>query len=274
MKIAMMTYTMSRGEWAKKPDIRELCEFTRQLGVEAIDWGGTYGSTPDEIRRTTDGYGIKNICYTFDASIQNPDKAIRSKGLEQVKAGLEVASVLGADKIMLPIPGVKGFDREEIRKICIESLATAVELAKPLNIAVTIEHFHGTISPFIRSTDMNEAVRAVPDLRITFDNGNIFTGGEEPAQGFLNSAPYIVHAHFKDWERCDGGLYCLNGESYRGVLVGEGLVDPVPCLKAMQQSGYKGYIDFEYEGQLYSPHQACLKGIPMLQELIDMISDA
>ncbi len=269
IKISMMSYTIARGEWGNKPDIKELCEFTRKIDIDAIDWCGTYGFNPQDIRRITDEYGLKNICYTFHANdIQYPSRDIRKKGIEEVKKGLEVASILGADKIMLPIEGLEGIPRAEVRKYCIESLAEAVELARNLSITVTVEHFPGAISPFVISADVNEAIREVPDLRITYDNGNVFTGGEEPAEGFKNSAEYIVHAHFKDWVVDKDGRPCLDGNSYKGALITEGLVDPVPCIKIMKEMGYDGYINFEYEGDKYSPYQATITGVNALREML------
>ncbi len=268
MKISMMSYTMGRGEWGKTKDVVALCTFTRELGLEAIDWVTTHDHDPREIRRITDDFGLPAICYTFSARIQSPDAATRQAALDQVRKGLDTAGVLGADKIMIVVSGLPDVPRERARGRALEGLAGAVEMGSAAGIAVTIEHFPGVNSPFATSADMNDAIQAVPGLKITYDNGNALTSGEDPADAFRNSRDHIVHAHFKDWVPSDEGLLGLDGRHYRGALVGEGIVDPVPCLQAMHEAGYQGYINFEYEGSEYDAAEAMRKGVPSLQALI------
>jgi sugar phosphate isomerase/epimerase len=271
MKIAMMSYTMARGEWGQTADVAALCRLTRELGLDGIDWVTTYGHAPEEVRRTMEDFGLQTVCYTFFASLQSPDESERRTALDEVKAGLDAAAALGADKVMLPLSGRPDVPREETRRHALPGLAAAVETAAPLGITVTVEHFPGATSPFLNSADVEDAVQAVPGLKFTFDNGNILTGGEDPADSFRASAAHIVHAHFKDFELSEEGFLGLDGRHYRGALIGEGLVDPWPCLQAMHECGYAGYIDFEYEGAVYSPEEAMRRGVPRLQEMLDRL---
>jgi sugar phosphate isomerase/epimerase len=271
MKLCMMSYTMARGEWGQTHDVEALCRLTRELGLDAVDWVTTYGEEPRAIRRAMDDYGLTTACYTFMAALNSPDAAARREALEQVRAGLEVAAVLGADKVMLPLGGVAGVPREETRRRALEGLAEAVRLGGEAGIAVTIEHFPGAASPFVLAADMEEAVREVPGLRITFDNGNVLTGGEAPAETYRRTAAQTIHAHFKDYEVAEEGLEGLDGRRYRGALVGEGLVDAPSCLRAMRECGYQGYIDFEYEGMEYTPEEATRKGVRLLEAMMEEV---
>lgn len=271
-QISMMTYTLARGEWNKTRDIVKLCEFTRELGLEAIDWITTYDSTPGEVRKICDDFGLKTICYTFFADLNFPDKNSRQPGLDKVKEGIEAASILGTDKIMLPIPGKEGLTREESRRNVIEGLKDAVETGEKQNITVTVEHFPHKTAPFIVSSDVNEAIKEVPKLRVTYDNGNVMTGGEDPVEGFLKSKEYIVHSHFKDFRLAapeEAKLEGADGRHYRGALVGEGELDYPAIVKAMNRSGYKGYINFEYEGSTYTPEESMRKGLRYLEQLFE-----
>ena len=40
--------------WAQNPDLRGLCEIMRELGLDGIDWIGTHGLDPRDIRRMTE----------------------------------------------------------------------------------------------------------------------------------------------------------------------------------------------------------------------------
>ena len=272
MKIAMMSYTMARGgEWAKSHDVAALCRFTRELGLDGIDWVGTYGHEPREVRRICDDHGLGTVCYTFGAGIQSPDPAERQAGRDKVKAGLEAAGALGADKVMIIVSGVADVPREETQRRALDELPAAVEMGEARGIRITIEHFPGANSPFVTAADMELAVAAVPGLKITYDNGNLVTAGEDPAEGYRRSKDHIIHAHFKDWELVADGRPGLDGRRYRGALIGEGIVDPLPCLRAMAEGGYQGYIDFEYEGNRYDPAEAMRKGLPPLLEMLEAL---
>lgn len=199
MKISMMSYTIARGEWGQSPDIVSLCELTRELGLEAIDWVGTYGHDPDEIVRITSDYGIENCCHTFGARLQVADDKERLAAIDAVKEGLETAAKLGTDKVMVVLSGIPGVPREETRTYAIESLQKVVPMGQEMGIAVSVEHFPGAASPFAISADMNEAIAQVPGLKVTYDNGNVFIGGEPAADGYTKSKDHVIHAHFKDW---------------------------------------------------------------------------
>ena len=273
MKIAMMTYTMARGlKPGERFDIEALCGFTRELELDAIDWVTTYGYDASEIRKVTDDYGLKNVCHTIPCGINFPTPAERGAGCDALKTGIEAAVVLGADMVMLPVPGKEEFTREESFQNVIGGLGEVMDFADKAGVTVTVEHFPSFLSPFVVSADVNRAVQEIPQLRITYDNGNVTTGGEGTYEGFMNSADYIVHAHFKDFavcsERDPEARRCLDGRYRRPVLLGDGAVDQLGSLRAMIDAGYTGYINFEYEGTEYSPRDATIEGVRRLRQMM------
>jgi sugar phosphate isomerase/epimerase len=269
----MMTYTMARGLKSGEPfDVKGVCEFTRELEMDAIDWVTTYGHDPAEVRRVTDDFGLKNICYTFFCDLNSPTSQERAAGREVFQKGIETAVVLGADKIMLPVPGKQGLTREQSFRNVVAGLKEVMDFARRAHVTVTIEHFPAANSPFIVSADVSRAVAEVPGLKVTFDNGNVTTGGESPRDAVRNNARDIVHAHFKDFAVCKegdpGAMRCLDGKFRRAVLVGDGDVDQLGGLEALHECGYKGYINFEYEGRDYTPRDATVVGVARLREMM------
>ena len=201
------------------------------------------------------------------------DEKSRQPGLDKIKEGIEVALILGTDKIMLPIGGKDGLSREDSRKNVIAGLKDAVEIGEKAGVIVTVEHFPDYRSPFIISADVNEALKEIPDLKITFDSGNVLIGEENPVQGFLNSRDSIVHTHFKDWTLSTDkkGKKALDGRYYSPALIGEGIVDHKSVLRVMKNAGYNGYINLEYEGNKYNPREAMIKGLKTLQDIMEEI---
>lgn len=269
-QMTMMSYTLARGEWKKNHDVDELCRLTRELGLESVDWVTTYNHKPEDVRKICDGYGIKTACYTFFTDINFPDEKSRMPGIDKIKNGIEAALILGTDKIMLPIGGKTEFTREESRKNVIAGLKDAVRIGEENNVIITVENFPDRLAPFITSSDVNEAVKEIPSLRVTYDSGNVLTGGEDPVDGFLKSKDYIVHSHFKDWAVVGNGegMQGNDGRYYKAALVGEGALEYGKILKAMHKEDYKGYIDFEYEGKEYSPEDAMRKGLAYLRKIM------
>jgi sugar phosphate isomerase/epimerase len=275
MKISMMSYTMARGVPAGEFDARQLCEFTLELGLEGVDWVSTYQYEPSEIRVLMDDHGLKTVAHTFFCDLNFPTSEERADGRDTFKRGIDAAVALGTDIVMLPVGGKEELSRDQSRDNYLSGLEEVIEFADDAGVTVTIENFPSRHSPFITSADMNSSVKRIPQLRVTYDNGNVATGGETGPEGFTNSAPYIVHAHFKDWKQCDpdspGARLFLDGKYRRAELVGDGDVDQIGCLRAMHQYGYTGYINFEYEGSELSPHDATVEGVRRLQKWISLV---
>lgn len=271
MKISMMTYTMARGlKNGEQFDAKGLCEFTRELDLDSVDWVTTYQYAPAEIREMMDDYGLKTVAHTFSCDLNFPTSEERAAGYDTFKQGIETAVTLGTDIIMLPVSGKDEFSRGEARGNYLSGLEEVIGFADDAGVTVTVENFPHYLSPFITSADVNAAVARIPQLRVTFDNGNVTTGGETAAEGFNNSAEYIVHAHFKDWKICspdeEGARPFLDGQYRIAVLVGDGDVDQLGGLKAMADYGYEGCINFEYEGNELTPREATVEGVRRMRE--------
>ena len=273
MKLSIMSYTFSRQGWKKNGrfDLEGMCRVARELNIDGADIVTTHGLTPAEIKRVLSDYGIKPACYTFGVDKLNlPTVVERATGIDDVKVGVDVAVAIGAPLIMAVTPGKQGVPRDVSRRQYIRGLQESADFARQAGIGMTIENFPGAGSPFVISSDVLEAFREVPGLKLTYDNGNVLTGGEDPADSFRKCAKYVVHAHFKDWDVVPepGGMLGLDGRRYRGALIGEGIVNPRSCLAAMKQAGYKGYINIEYEGNKYPPDEATRRAAIYLHDLI------
>ncbi len=219
----MMSYTLAVQKWKKngKFDIEGMCKLCKELRIDAVDMVTSYGFSPKEIRKIIDDYGIKCIAYTAFADLDFPSASERIKGVDDVKKMIDFAVELGAPTIMIPTPG-KNTPRDISRKNWIKGLQESSVLARTANIDISIENFPGENSPFAISSDLLEATREVPDLKITFDSGNAFVGGEDPAISFIRSKDYVVHSHFKDWILSpEKGRMMMDGKKYLPALIGD-----------------------------------------------------
>jgi len=269
MKLSVMSYTISRQlKPGQDVDIAAMCRLAQELDLEAIDIMD-YGLSAEDVRKTLDDHGIKAACFTFGADINHAEMEARKPGVETIREGLKAAQILGAENIMVVPSPKEGVDRNVSRANFIERFREAAAYAIDAGINMSLENFSGWNSPFVTADDFLEALAEVPSLKLTYDNGNAFTG-EEPAQSFTRCAEHVVFAHFKDWVETneDEGRKALNGNYYKPALIGEGIIDHKSCLAAMKKGGYKGYINIEYEGNDYSAEDATRKICAYLRKLI------
>lgn len=253
-----MSYTFSRQGWKKNGrfDLEGMCRVAQEMNIDGADIVHTQGLSPMEIQQMLSDFGISAVCYTFLAELNAATVAERAVGADQVKAGVDIAVAIGAPLIMVITPGKNDVPRDVSRRQFIHGLQESADFARQAGITITIENFHGAASPFVTADDMLTVTREVPGLKITFDNGNVLTGGEDPAKAFLKYAEHVVHAHFKDWVLAETGVAGLDGRHYQAALIGEGIVNQKACLTAMRQANYAGYINIEYEGNKYPPDEA------------------
>jgi sugar phosphate isomerase/epimerase len=265
----MMTYTIARQQ-GNKPDMKEICQLAREIGMTTMDQVTLYGYEPSEIRCIAADYGISIVCYTFFVDLNFPDAASRRLELEKFRQELENAHQLGASKIMLPFGGKSEYTREQSRQNVIEGLKEAVNLGQASGIQVTVEHVPCADAPFIVSSDINEAIQEVPGLLVTYDPGNAFTGGEDPQVTFMKNKDFIVHAHFKDWVCVDQGnfrLTGLDGRKYLPTYIGKGLLDYPKVLRTMKEHGYSQTINIEYEGDDFPAVDVIRKAVEYLRKI-------
>lgn len=271
MNYALMTYTFSRQSPGRRPDMRSICQLARQLGIDAIDQITLHGLKAADVRRIADDYGVNVVCYTFDADLGCPEGAARQASLDEVRRQLDVARVLGAPRVMIPVEGKPGVRRDQHRRWAIEGFQTIVPLAAQADLIVTTEHFPDPRSPFVVSADIEQAIAQVPGLAVTFDGGNVMTGGEDPCDALAAHGQHVVHAHFKDWTIAPaaekGSLRGLDGRHYRPALIGQGIVDYPRLLADMTRAGYEGYVSIEYESDQYPADRATRMALDYLRQI-------
>lgn len=260
-----MTYTMARqGCYTVEDFIKTAVE----CKLEGIDWITTYGRDPKELKKMSDDAGLEVACHTFFLGKFTKHE---DGWMDDAKKSVQDAVELGAPVVMIPpCPRVGETDKNESRKAWINALKQVVPLADDAELILTVENFPGKLSPFVTSSDFFEAQKEIPQLKLTYDNGNA-ASGENPVESFNKCADHIVHAHFKDWDIIDhaeeGFREMQDGKYYRAALIGEGNIDTAGCWKAMKKYGYKGFINIEYENNKYPADLATKKAAEYLRSL-------
>ena len=262
MKFSMMTYTMMRQPGFTPEDCVRVAQ---ELKMEGIDWVTTYGRDPKELKKMSEDAGLTIAAHTFFV----PGATVAEK-VSNAEKSLDDACILGAPVVMIPpCPFAADVtDPAENRKLWIEILAEVAPLAEKRNLLFTVENFPGCASGFVTADDFFEAKKAVPALKLTFDNGNA-ASGEDQIESLKRCFNDVVHVHFKDWDistENDGTRRQMrDGRYYVPALIGEGAIDSKATLKTLEELGYDGFINIEYENEKYPADVATRKALEYLR---------
>jgi sugar phosphate isomerase/epimerase len=253
---------------ARVPDFKvdRMLDLAAELEIDGIDWVGTHGHTAEKLKARCDAAGLPVSCYTFFFN-DIAQGVLSANARDSFKRELETALILGTSQIMIPTPGC-GVERNTYRQQWISGFSRVMPMVLDTGLSLSVENFPGTDSPFVTAEDFLEAKRKLPELMLTFDSGNCFTG-EDPVDSYERCSEDVNHAHFKDYtfssEPTDGYRRMLSGNYYAPALLGEGSIDFTGLLKAMKDADYSGYISIEYGGTEYHPHDAARKAIAYLR---------
>ena len=161
-------------------------------------------------------------------------------------------------------------ERDDFRRFWISALKQVAPLTDDAKLVLTIENFPGNKSAFIIADDYFEAKAEIPQLKLTYDNGNA-AEGEDPVESFKKCAADVVHVHFKDRyiknELTEGYRRTISGTYIKSALIGEGDVDTPACVNALRDYGYDGYINLEYEGDKYDGPESVRRMVEYLRSL-------
>lgn len=262
MKIGVSSYSFAKHIEATGASYLDICDEARRIGYEGIEFidlslevqkASNLEELAKTIRAHCESIGLEIIAYTVGADFFNRG----SEEVGRVKAQVDIAALLGAKVLRhdaawsLP----EGMDwREAIGKIK-EPIREVADYAQGKGIRTCTEN-HGYI---LQDSNRVEAlIRAVdhPNYGWLIDMGNFLCADEPALHAVPIAAPYAVHVHAKDflyrpaWEEDpgEGWFPSRNGSHLRGTVAGHGVVPIAWCLKTLKESGYKGWVSYEFEG--------------------------
>ena len=221
MKICMMSLMM------EDSPVEDIVAVAQACKMEAIDWIGLHGKRAAELKKLCDDHGLYIAAHTMIKwEFINGEKNY----MDSFKSSLDDACVMNAPVMMLPPFARKNQQSmADDRKRYAEYYAQGCELAKAAGVQLTLESTGFVNSPITTADECLEILRQVPDLRVTFDQGNVATA-DDPLTAFENLRDYVVHFHVKDWYVSDtadrqGADLKRCGKYFTDATIGEGDMD-------------------------------------------------
>lgn len=205
------------------------------------------------IRKLADeiGIAISGLCsfLFWPYALTSNDKAKRERGFELARKMTEAAHELGVENLLV-VPGAVHIpwrtDYEPVpNDVCDkrarEAIGKLLPLAEKLNVSMNIENifFNGYLMTPGEMIDFVDHFKS-DRLKVHFDTGNIMLF-QFPEHWINLLGKRIKNVHLKEFTK-KGTDYSL--ESFRPLL--DGTTNWPAVMEAFDQTGYKGYLTFEY----------------------------
>jgi sugar phosphate isomerase/epimerase len=192
------------------------------------------------IRSLYDDHGLALCGFSGNEPLLADGPAEAVDALARFRAYLDLAAEMqlpGERLIVTTTSGGQHGDWERSRGALVERLGTLAEHAQQQGVMVGIEpHVATALHTPEQAIQVLEEV-ASPALTVHFDISHFNVQGMDMEETVALMAPYSLHTHIKD----ERGLW----PDHEFLIPGEGEMDYVRYLRAMDRAGYGGHIVVE-----------------------------
>ena len=236
MNICMMSCTMGG-------DPLKIVETAVRCGMSGIDWMHTGKDSAKGLKKISDDAGLIITSFT------TLDSRITSCGPHRMEAFLdflEQAVSLGVSEIMVPPFSAEGTATREDALLCwLDFYSEIQELAAKEGMCVSFETTPAAGSPVFYPQDALRILKAVPGMKMVFDQGNISIAAD-PVESCRLLEDYIIRFHLKDYELAseqrNGFKQAVNGVWYKFAMMGRGSLDLAGFWKQVPESLRSCYV--------------------------------
>ncbi len=295
-KISLAQWSLNRTIKAGQLDNLDYPKFTKEtFGLNAIEWVNQFFFVEDarlgyqpkdsayltEMKKRCDDTGVTSLLIMCDrvGNLGAPDVTKRTAAVEGHYKWLDAAKLLGCHSIRVNAASDAGLNPENQADLCTEGLRRLAEHAAPMELSVIVEN-HGGLSSngawlanVIKNVGL-ENCGTLPD----FGNFYVAKNRGNAEQYEKEKAAYLGDPAYKEDV---GGLaydrYLGTGELMpyaKGVSAkahdfdaegNETHTDFTKMMRIVKESGYRGYIGIEYEGNALGEVEGIKKTISLLE---------
>lgn len=226
--------------------LEQIAANAKTLGFDGVELRGVAGEHlgPDEtparraeIRQLFEKAGVEIACIMGYSNFAQDDPLKRAESVALAAKFIAMAHDLGCQRLRLFGGQVTPVGRPECACRVVDSLKRLAPLAEKAGVTLAVEtHDDWCEGEYLRG--VIEAVQS-PAVGVCWDMANSFFV-EPYERTFPAIKAYIKHVHFKDAAHgADGKI--------SSKLPGTGQVPMHRAWKLLKDSGYRGYLSFEWE---------------------------
>ncbi len=268
-KISLAEWSFHRALFANEMTNLDFPVKTRELGMDGAEYVNQFfkDKAKDEkylaeLKKIAKNEGVKNVLIMCDGEgmVGDPDKTKRQQTVENHKRWIDAAEYLGCHSIRVNAASSGSY--EEQQKLAADGLRMLCEYGDTKKINVLVEN-HGGLSS--NGNWLAGVMEMVDHKRVgTLPDFGNFTLNRQTGETF---------DRYKGVELLMPYAKGVSGKSYDFDENGnETTMDFYRLMKIVKDSGYKGYVDVEYEGSRLSERDGIIATRKLLEKVFNSLA--
>jgi sugar phosphate isomerase/epimerase len=196
---------------------------------------------PLEMKDILERHGVKASGLSAHTPLMRPEIAV-----PYLEKAIRLAAVIGAPVVNTD-EGIRPewLEDEECFQVMRYTLKKVLQVAARYGIYVAIEP-HQSITKHTSGLLRIATLVDSPWLKVNYDTGNAYLGGEDPYDGLRAVLPLVVHVHAKDIsiKQSDEEKGKVTGTPV-GCACGEGVIDWAKVVQILREGGFSGVLSVE-----------------------------
>jgi sugar phosphate isomerase/epimerase len=197
---------------------------------------------PEEIKQMVAASGVKISAVSSHSDLLNPEF-----GVLYARRGIRYAKALGANIVQITedMYPPKWITEQVAYEIIKTNLRAISETCEENGVYIGVEP-HGPYTTKIKHMLRILELVDSPWIRVNYDSGNTFLGGEDPYAMLDAVADKVVHVHAKDIssQQADAERGKVTGTAV-GCACGDGVIDWSRIVKRLKQAKFTGVLSVE-----------------------------
>jgi sugar phosphate isomerase/epimerase len=267
-KISLAEWSFHRALFANEMTNLDFPRITRELGLEGVEYVNQFfkDKAKDEkylaeLKKITNNEGVENVLIMCDGEgmVGHPEKEERNKTVENHKKWIDAAAFLGCHSIRVNA-GSRG-EFEEQQKLAADGLRMLCEYGETQKISIIVEN-HGGLSSngewllgVMKMVD-HKRVGTLPDF------GN-FTINRETGEEYDRYKGVELLMPFAKGVSAKSKVFNASGD--------EANMDYYHLMKIVDDSGYKGFVGIEFEGQEITEKEGVIATKNLLEKVFETL---
>lgn len=215
-------------------------------GREVMSEGGYYHSfsmdeDPYEMKDVLDEYGVRLSGLSAHSALMRPEISVPF-----LQKAIRFAAVVGAPVVNTD-EGIRPawVPLDEAFGVMKYTLTAVLRVAERYGVYVGIEPHQSITTKTAGLLRIATLVKS-PLLRVNYDTGNAYLGGEDPYKGLKAVRHLLVHVHAKDIsiEQSASERGKVTGTPV-GCACGDGVIDWSKVIEILHEGGFQGVLSVE-----------------------------
>lgn len=257
MKLAVSMWSYVRAVQSGDMNLIGFVQEAKSIGAFGVELLDFFYKDPvserDSVKDELVAAGLPCPLFSVANNFAKVSERDRAAQVDKIKFGVDEAAFFGAKTVRVFAGDLsEGLTYGQVFSWVVDGLSEASDYARDRDVRLALEN-HGQLAG--RGSQVCDIVQAVRDksghdaLGANPDTGNFLLVDQDSEEAVREVAQFAYMCHFKDFGADGSGVFrSLQGNCFKGTVIGEGKVDLEGCVRILTDSGFDGWFSLEYEG--------------------------